>query len=116
MASQKMEGPYELKAEKIDEVITKTSAGNYLLGHTRKGEFKVQYVGRSDSDLNKRLKEHVGDYWSFKFCYASSPKAAFERECEDYHDNGGADKLDNKFHPGRPDDTDWKCPRCPCFE
>ena len=107
-----MDGPYELDPETIDEHVTRTEPGNYALGRTSdKGKFKVGYVGRADSDLNGRLKAWVGNTKRplFKFSYAGSPKAAFDKECENYHNFG---PPDNDRHPDRPDDTDWKCPRC----
>lgn len=118
MPSLDMKGPYALTKSKIDEVVTKTSAGNYALGHTNdNGAFIVQYVGRSDSDVNAELKSKTNTkYKQFKFSYATSPKAAFEKECRNYHDFGGKDKLDNDIHPARPADTDWKCPVCKIFD
>lgn len=111
-----MEGPYELTSEKVDEVVTKTSAGNYALGRVANSTFYVRYVGRSDSDVNRELKSKLGrNYSMFKFSYANSPKEAFEKECRNYHDFGESEKLDNERHPDRPDGTDWKCPRCDIF-
>jgi hypothetical protein len=66
---------------KIDEVVTKKSPGNYALGHTDdKGTFIVEYIGRSDTDLNQELKARLdAKYKKFKYSYASSPKDALER-------------------------------------
>jgi len=110
----------ELKAltnENIDKVVTKTSPGVYVLDRTTGGGFQVNYVGRAEKDLNARLKDWVGTkYKYFKFEYATSPKNAFEKECEIWHDYGGLEgKLDNEKHPERPDGTDWKCPKCKKF-
>ena len=111
-----MLGPYNLDNETIDNQITKKSAGNYGLGYVDdKGVFIVKYVGRSDEDLNSRLKKHVGNYKMFKYCYATSPKVAFEKECNNYHDFGEAKDLDNEIHPDRPEGSDWKCPSCKNF-
>lgn len=112
-----MNGPYDLNEKKINEVVSKTSAGNYALGYIdTKGSFIVKYVGRADSDVNDRLKDHVSKHPKFKFSYASSPKAAFEKECQNYHDFGGSKKLENKIHPDRPQDSNWKCPVCEVFD
>ena len=116
MASLGMQGPYDLTNDEIDNQVTKTSAGNYALGRVSNGTFYVNYVGRSDTDLNDRLKDWIGKYKKFKFSYASSPKAAFEKECINYHDFGGKEKLDNEAHPDRPDNSNWKCPRCNIFD
>lgn len=116
MASLEMKGAFDLTNDEIDNQVTKTSPGNYALGRISDGTFYVSYVGRSDKDLNDRLKDWVGEYKKFKFSYATSPKAAFVKECHNYHDFGEADKLDNENHPQRPDNTNWKCPVCDIFD
>ena len=111
-----MQDPHKLDKDTVDKQVMSTSAGNYALGEKDKDEvFKVYYVGRSDSDLNKRLKSWIGKTRRpyFKFSYATSPKAAFEKECENYHD---FDPPDNDIHPDRPNNSDWKCPRCRKFD
>ena len=117
MATLNMNGPYELTRSKINEVVTRTSPGNYALGYVNsENTFIVQYVGRSDSDVASRLRQHVGEkYKRFKYSYATSPKAAFEKECINYHDFGGSQSLHNKIHPDRPAGSGWKCPRCRIF-
>lgn len=115
--------PYSLSAldsltnEKIDSLVTQTKPGVYALDKTTGAGFQVSYVGRADIDLNRRLKDWVGKYKYFKFEYATSPKDAFEKECELWHDFGGPQgKLDNDKHPERPDETNWKCPKCDIFK
>ena len=116
MASLGMDGPYDLDNETIDSKVTRTSAGNYALGKLNEdGVFIVHYVGRSDGDVNARLKAWVGEnanYKKFEFSYATSSKEAFEKECKNYHDFGGSEKLDNEIHPQRPEGTDWGCSFC----
>ena len=118
MASLGMFGPYDFTSEKVDEIITKKSPGNYALGYIsqKTGKFIVRYVGRSDSDVNDRIKDHIDEsdeYQSFKFSYATSPKDAYAKECENWHDFGGLNgELDNSYHPDKPNDTNWKCPKC----
>jgi hypothetical protein len=52
----------------------------------------------------------------FKYSYAYFPKAAFEKEYENYHDFGDDKLLDNKIHPDRPDNSkNWLCPKCSIF-
>lgn len=119
MATLNMQGPYPLTVDKIDEIVTRKSPGNYALGYSDEKSFYVRYVGRADTDVNARLKYWVGkkdNYKEFKFSYASSPKSGFEKECQNYHDFGGTDKLDNEIHPDRPDGTDWECPVCNIFD
>jgi len=116
MASLGMNGPYKLNTETIEEKVTRTSPGNYALGSKNdEGTFIVGYVGRSDSDVRNRLKSWVGNTTRplFKFSYATSPKAAFEKECENYHD---FDPPGNNSHPDRPNGTNWSCPRCDIFD
>lgn len=116
MASLGMSGSYNLDNGTINREVTRTSPGNYALGRKDdKGTFLVNYVGRADSDVNARLKSWVGraNYPLFKFSYATSAKAAFEKECENFHD---FDPPGNDVHPARPEGTNWKCPRCDVFD
>ena len=79
MTSTGLDGPYRLSSERIDEVVKKTSAGTYVLERKDSSDsFIVNYVGRSDDDVNGRLKKWVGirGYKRFKFGYFGSPKAA----------------------------------------
>lgn len=112
MAKLEMNGSYELTNEEIDKRIKPKSIGNYALGYFKEDVFYVKYVGRSDENLNKRLKTWVESYKYFKYSYASSAKAAFVKECQNYHDFGEKETLDNIIHPDRPDGSDWKCPVC----
>lgn len=118
MSKLNMYGPYRLTNDEIDNEVTRTSAGNYALGYLNEvKQFIVKYVGRADSDVKDRLKQHVKEkYKRFKYSYATSPKAAFEKECQNYHDFGGSNKLDNKIHPDRPNGSNWKCPYCDIFD
>jgi hypothetical protein len=60
MRSLEMGRSYPLSDEAIDEVLTRTSPGNYALGYMDGDTFNVFYVGRSDSDVRQRLHEWVG--------------------------------------------------------
>lgn len=116
MPSTGLNGPYDLTTQSIDRVITRTSPGVYVLERsTSVDSFVVDYVGRSDDDVSGRLKKWIGKrgYKRFKFGYHESPKAAFEKECNIYHDFGG---LDNEIHPQRPENANWQCPRCRVFD
>lgn len=119
MANTGLKGPFPLTETGIDNEIGEISPGVYTLGHLNSDNaFVVSYVGRSDDDLNGRLKQWVGvkNYKVFKYDYFSSSKAAFEKECRLYHDFGGKQKLDNDIHPARPKDTNWECPVCTIFD
>ena len=117
MASLGMGGPYQFTSSEIDRVVTKTSPGNYALGQmNEQNTFIVRYVGRSDTNLNQELKARLPTGLpQFKFSYAASPKAAFEKECQNYHDFGESESLNNEIHPDRPDNTNWVCPSCTIF-
>jgi len=114
MASLDMKGPFLLTDSEVDRQVTRTAPGNYGLGYTKDdGTFVVQYVGRSDDDVNNRLHDWVGtNHKKFKYSYAGSAKEAFEKECRNYHDFGGSESLENKVHPARPNGTNWACPVC----
>jgi hypothetical protein len=60
MGSLQMSGSYPLTERSIDETLTRTSAGNYALGYLDGATFVVYYVGRSDADLRRSLREWVG--------------------------------------------------------
>ena len=119
MANTGLKGPFSLIETTIDREVAKISAGAYALGYLNNGNtFIVLYVGRSDDNLNGRLKQWIGEekYKQFKYDYFSSPKSAFEKECRLYHDFGGKEKLNNTIHPDRPKNTDWECPICTIFD
>jgi hypothetical protein len=111
MASSGLRGPFPLTIAGVDSAVTNTSAGAYALGQANNdGAFVVRYVGRSDDDVNARLKKHVPElYRQFKYEYYPSARAAFDKECNLYHD---FHPRDSKIHPARPEDANWKCPRC----
>jgi hypothetical protein len=109
-----MIGPFRFSQTIIDVEVPDERMGNYTLGYTEGEYFIVRYVGRSDTNLRTELKYYLNlGYTHFKFSVAQSRKAAFEKECRNYHDFGGDDgKLDNQNHPGRPDGLYLKCPVC----
>lgn len=109
-----MKGPFSLNREAIDTATTATP-GVYALGYVEVGgDFIPKYVGRSDDDVNRSLKDWVNTKYSkFKFECNDSAEAAFTRECELYHD--WKEQLDNQEHPKRLD-TRWNCPCCELSE
>lgn len=113
MPSSGLEGPYALTDEVINTVVTRTSPGAYATGRydSQDKTFYISYVGRDDKDVNDRLCRHVGKYADFKFGFCSTPKEAFEKECWLYHTYS---PPDNKYHPARPDGTNYRCPIAGC--
>lgn len=109
MANSGLYGPHLLKAENIDANVGKNGIGAYVLGHSADGTFYVNYVGRSDSDLNARLHQHIGEFAQFKFGFLTTVKDAFEKECRLYHD---FPNQNNEVHPAKPAGTKYTCPVC----
>lgn len=104
-------GPFVLSTNQVDVSVTGKGPGAYALGATNaNGGLNVSYVGRSDSDLNARLKQHVGSYTHFKYGFYSTAIAAYEKECRLYHDFGTSGA--NEVHPARPAGSSAKCPVC----
>lgn len=123
MASLGMGQSYELSEEIINRIIEPNRIGNYAYGYLNdSGSFIVKYVGRSDSDLQSRIKHGLQDrlndenckkYERFKFSYASNVKEAYDKECRNYHDFGGEEGLlNNVRHPDKPDGEYYKCHIC----
>lgn len=101
----------------VNMVVPDYKMGNYAFGYIDKedGAFVVCYVGRSDSDLKKEIKQQMKTDRAkgcthFKFSIASTKKEAFEKECRNYHDFGECDCLNNDIHPAKPAGTEYKCP------
>ena len=113
MASLNMKGPVDLNESSVSRNVAANKVGNYALGKTGTGEkadvFSVSYIGRSDNDVAKRLKDHVGEYSKFKFSYAGSPVAACREECRNFHD---FQPPGNTLHPAAPGGSNAACPWC----
>lgn len=77
MRSLEMSGAHTLSDEAIDDVLTRTSPGNYALGYMEDHTFSVFFVGRSDSDVRQRLHKWVGMPSRYEK-YASPAKASWE--------------------------------------
>jgi hypothetical protein len=111
MASTGLIGPRPLTEKDIDAIVKGVGPGAYALGRDLGTKFVVDYVGRSDEDLNARLKQWVGSkYTHFKYGFWNTSQEAFWKECRLFHDFGGTERLDNKVHPARPKGTSWTCP------
>jgi hypothetical protein len=80
-------GPYRLNFDAIGAAVTRDSAGVYALGYaSSEGKFCINHVGRADSSVKSKLRDCIGSATLFKFLYLPTSKAAFERECELFHD------------------------------
>jgi hypothetical protein len=108
-----LSGPFRLTYDGIEGAVKRRSPGVYALGYAAPdGKFFVNSIGRCDMDLRARLREHIGSAMLFKYDYFPSPRAAFERECELFHD---LRPPGNRIHPDRPKGTTLDCPRCRIF-
>lgn len=117
MASLGMLGPFALTDIDVNKRVPENVMGNYAFGYIDKedGAFVVCYVGRSDFDLKKEIKQQMRNDCAkgcthFMFSIAKSKKEAFEKECRNYHDFGECDCLNNDIHPAKPAGTEYKCP------
>ena len=117
MASLDMLGPFALTDNEVNKRVPENVMGNYAFLQKKwlTDEYLVRYVGRSDSDLKKEIKQQMktdraASCTHFMFSIASTKKEAFEKECHNYHDFGGSDSLHNEYHPDKPDYTAYKCP------
>lgn len=76
MRSPELSGSFPLSDKAIDDAVTRTSPGNYALGYMEDNTFHVFFVGRSDSNVRKRLHEWVGMPSRYER-YASRAKASW---------------------------------------
>ncbi len=76
LRSLEMSGSYPLRDEAIDEVLTRTSPGNYALGYLDGDTFNVFYVGRSGSDVRQCLHDWVGKPSRYEM-YAAPAQASW---------------------------------------
>jgi len=128
MPSLNMNGPYSLwikdekgnQAKNIGNIVPEDAkCGNYAFGYTIGNTFFVKYVGRSDHNLQSEIEQQMDTDRAkgcdkFMYSQANNAKEAFEKECRNFHDFGGADHLNNQYHPDKPDNTDYKCPVVDC--
>jgi hypothetical protein len=105
-----LEGPYNFTFDDLETRVPKSRCGVFALGYVDASDrFRVQRVGRDDSDLQQRLKDLIGSSLRFKFRATTTSKMAFESECELFH---RLRPPGNFMHPDRPPGSDWRCPIC----
>lgn len=111
--SFKLSDPIALTAQAIGASVSKVSPGVYVLGpRDQRGGVTVSYVGRSDTDLAGRLKQHAGTSGhSHCVCsYATSAADAYAKECEMYHEWQAY--LPGQIHPAAPQGSNARCAIC----
>ena len=113
-----MPGPWLLDGESI--ALLASRPGVYVLGREGSGTFYGLYVGRSDTDLKRRLAEHLPGREAnvfirlyapdrFHFQYTATASEAYRMESTLFH---SAQYPANLFHPDPGRNWDWECPVC----
>ena len=105
-------GYYLLNEQNIQSFVRGFGPGAYALGNLINGTLSIQRIGRSDTNLPKRLLDYLGEYEAFEYGFTSSIKAAFDMECCLYHTHM---PIDNFIHPDQPDGMSLACPKCSSF-
>jgi hypothetical protein len=103
-----MRGPFPLNSSRVDILVIPGRPGVYGISNTSDSP---TYIARAETDLNIALKRWAEKYKFFWFEYALSPKEAYLLECEAFHKNSKK-RLENKLHPGPPENIKLKCPVC----
>lgn len=111
MSLASLHGPYVLDEANLLALLRQHKPGTFALGRYTATGFQVMHAGRSDTDLDLGLRPWIGRWPHFKFRYFESARAAFDQECELYHEFL-APALQPDGHPARAAGTDWTCPRC----
>ncbi|MDF9813968.1 hypothetical protein M2266_003199 [Streptomyces sp. SPB162] len=93
----------------IRSLIPARVVGTYVL-YTATGV--PRYVGRSDTDIRRRLLRHCTDRTGAYFTYDvhHNPANAFEVECALFHSL--SPQLANRIHPDRPNFHETACLFC----
>lgn len=117
MASLGMGKAYPLTTENVN-LYVENEIGNYAFGISVSNGWRVLYVGRSDSQLRTEVLQQANlhkmldkNNYEFKFSYAKNVTAAYEKECQNYHDFETSPYLQNLEHPAKPKDNGHYC--CP---
>jgi hypothetical protein len=108
-------GPFPLTQYSVEEHTREDWPAAYQLFRSRWGP--VRYVGRSDTDIRRRLLEHVreGEYSYFYVEHKRDPVEAFFRECGWWHYHRSTIEND-EVHPARPRGYRDACPKCSYFD
>jgi hypothetical protein len=127
-----MDGPFDLTRQEVERVVLEGRAGNFAVGHISSAKkFVVRSVGRGDTDVRNALLQQAsgktngksgllgrmfgggeGSQPKFKFSYAADATAAYAKECRNFHDFGGSEKLRNSGHPKPPSGNPGGCQIC----
>lgn len=100
---------FSLRPWLIRALIPSHRVGTYVLSH----DTHVVYIGRSDTDLRRRLIEHArnrGPSIYFTYAIHRSSLLAYDDECSLFHAVG--DSATNMAHPQSPAGTTAPCGFC----
>lgn len=102
---------FSLNTSVLNTLFSDGIIGIYYLGFVRNGKFLIRYVGRSDCDLRRRLRQHtkIGRYTHFVYIRTKTIKEAYYLECREWH---RLHNLDNDIHPDEPNYLNYSCPYC----
>jgi hypothetical protein len=99
---------YRLTPDIIQSVVPRQRIGTYVL--IKNGQ--IHYVGRADTDLQRRLLAHYavsrGEY--FRFQLHATVEQAYDAECAAYH--ALKNQVTNVAHPAQPDFKAIACAFC----
>lgn len=101
--------------DSIRKAVPDGVPGVYVLGEITSDGFLPKYVGRSDTNVRKRLLTHnyLYDYSYFLIEVVSTPGQAYLNEAKWWHDCLTKDiELANKIHPDSPAGAAHECPFC----
>jgi len=102
---------YKLTEAVVKTLFGKNIIGMYVLGDYEEDYFKVGYVGRSDTDIRKRLLQHSknNEYDYFFAIPTDTIFEAYKLECREWH---RFFDINNSIHPDAPNNLPYKCPYC----
>ncbi|MFI7484068.1 hypothetical protein ACH9EU_16830 [Kocuria sp. M1R5S2] len=100
--------PFRLTPWLVRALVPERRIGTYALHR----DGAVVYIGRSDTDLQRRLIQHATAHRAEYFTYDvhHSVQHAFEVESSMFHNLQGS--LTNCIHPASPAATGAQCPFC----
>ncbi len=76
---------YRLTHDNVDFVLQAKMPGVYLLQEGNSVMARPTYVGRSDTDLADRLKDHIGKATYFRAAYCFTAEEAYQLELRIYN-------------------------------
>ena len=111
-----MKAVHKLDHAVVSGIVPEGISGCYRLWDLKRGKFCVGYIGRSDSDLHRRLHQHVdaGVFSFFDFEVTDDIYEAFILECREWHLLCSLidAHLANINHPAAPQGKSYACPYC----